>query len=143
MLPSSGLDLSLPRSIFLSIIIFILFLLMLGGIYMLFSFHHKKALSPAINAPMLRDEWFSGYASEALSSTSPIFGRLFARPKKDENEWILLKKIDQRFLWVCIKTAKMGFWTLDLEGTPLWREVPLDRLALSGYLCAEKIQDLK
>ena len=143
MSPSIGLDLSLPLSIFLSIIIFILFLLMLGGFYVLFSFHRKKALSPAINAPMLSDEWFSGYASEALSSTSPIFGRLFARPKKDENEWILLKKIDQRFLWVCIKTAKMGFWTLDLEGSPLWKEVPLDRFTLTGYLRAQKTQEFK
>ncbi|MBU2759648.1 hypothetical protein [Acidithiobacillus sulfurivorans] len=72
MLPSSGLDLSLPRSIFLSIIAFLFFLLVLGGFYVLFSFYRKKALSPAINAPMLSDEWFSGYASEALSSTSPI-----------------------------------------------------------------------
>lgn len=143
MLPSVGPDLILPRSIFLSIIIFILFLLMLGGIYMLFSFHRKKALSPAVNAPMLSDEWFFGYASEALSSTSPIFGRLFARPKKEENEWILLKEINQRFLWASIKTAKMGFWTLDLEGAPLWREVPLDRFTLAGYLRAEKIYEFK
>jgi hypothetical protein len=140
---SIGPDLSLPISVFLSIIICILFLLMLGGIYMLFSFHRKKAWSPPVNAPMLSDEWFSGYASEVLRSKSPIFGRLFARPKKEGNEWILLKEIDQRFLWVCIKSAKMGFWTLDLEGSPLWKEVPLDRFALAGYLRAQKTQEFK
>lgn len=112
---------------------------MLGGIYMLFSFHRKKALSPAaVNAPILSDEWFSGYASMALSSNSSIFGRLFAQPKEDGNEWILLKEVDQRFLWACKKTAKMGFWTLDVDGSPLWREVSLDQYTLAEYFLANK-----